>query len=212
MAELKFISETGMFHSACCCTWGNIVEWYGFKPRKHRSPAGQGFVDRTDRSAFVNHSVSFDVNDVTLRAAIRKVAGEYATKTYAVTVCDCVSFTADVARQVGLNVPLVNITPYVIHTGKRLCSRIRINDSSSEWDFNAPRCSLCLLGAVFQALMLRQVVGMIPCVFGGFWLSAWVSGCPPVDNGPLIDRCLSWCCLQSWNRRQRGRRIAEHDR
>ena len=47
---------------------------------------------------------------------------------------------------------------------------------------------------------------MNPCVFGGFWLSAWVSGCPPVDNGPLIDRCLSWCCLQSWESRQRTRK------
>ena len=70
MAELKFISETGMFHSACC--QGNIVGDDGFKPRKHRSPAGQGFVDRTDRSAFVNHSVSFDVNDVAAHAQQRR--------------------------------------------------------------------------------------------------------------------------------------------
>jgi hypothetical protein len=112
MAELMFISETGMFHSACCCTWGNVVEWYGFKPQRHRSPAGQGFVDRSDRSAFINHSVKFDVKDVTLRAAIEKIAAKYANKTYAVTVCDCVSFTADVARAIGLKVPLVNITPY----------------------------------------------------------------------------------------------------
>jgi hypothetical protein len=53
MAELMFISETGMFHSACRCTWGTVVEWYGFKPLKHRSPAGQGMVDRSDRSSFM---------------------------------------------------------------------------------------------------------------------------------------------------------------
>jgi hypothetical protein len=112
MADLMFISETGMFHSACRCTSPSMVEWYGFKPKKHLAPAGPGFVDRSDRSAFINHSVTFDVNDATLRAVISKVARQYATKTYAVTVRDCVSFSADVARQVGLRVPLVNMTPY----------------------------------------------------------------------------------------------------
>jgi hypothetical protein len=89
-----------------------MVEWYGFKPQEHRSPAGKGLVDRSDRSAFINHSVRFDINDAHLRAGIQKVAREYETKTYVVTVCDCVSFTADVARQVGLKVPLLNFTPY----------------------------------------------------------------------------------------------------
>ena len=112
MAELMFISETGMFHSACRCTWGGGVEWYGFKPRAHRSPAGPGMVDRSDRSAFKNHSISFDVNDALLISAVRAVAREYADRTYVVTVCDCVSFTADVARRVRLKVPSVNITPY----------------------------------------------------------------------------------------------------
>jgi hypothetical protein len=112
MAELMFISETGMFHSACRCSWGAFVEWYGFKPRKHRSPAGEGFVDRSDRTPFINHSVTFTVDDGVLRAAVAKVAGDYAARTYVVTVRDCVSFTADVARQAGLRVPLVNITPF----------------------------------------------------------------------------------------------------
>ena len=112
MAELMFISETGMFHSACRCTWGTVVEWYGFKPLKHRSPAGKGMVDRSDRSAFINHSITFEVNDALLHAAVGKVARDYATKTYVVTVCDCVSFTADVARQAQLKVPLLNFTPY----------------------------------------------------------------------------------------------------
>jgi hypothetical protein len=112
MAELMFISETGMFHSACRCDCGGRIEWYGFKPRRHRSPAGAGFVDRSDRSAFVNHSITFDVSGLSLRAAVDKVAHKYANKTYVLGVCDCVSFTADVARQVGLLVPLLNYTPY----------------------------------------------------------------------------------------------------
>jgi len=112
MAELMIISEIGMFHSACRCSWGNTVEWYGFKPQHHRKPKDQGFVDRSDRSAFVNHYIKFDVNDAVLRAAVWKVASDYATRAYVVTVCDCVSFTADVARQAWLRVPAVNITPW----------------------------------------------------------------------------------------------------
>ena len=112
MAELMFISETGMFHSACRCTYGGRVEWYGFKPRVHRSPKGPGFVDRSDRSGFINHSITFEINEAALRAAVGRIAAKYAGETYVVTVCDCVSFTADVAREVSLRVPAVNITPY----------------------------------------------------------------------------------------------------
>lgn len=112
MGQIMFISETGMFHSACRCTWTGETEWYGFKPREHLSPKGPGMVDRTSRSAFINHSITFNVDDGLLRSAVRGVAREYANKTYIVTVCDCVSFTADVARRIGLRVPAINITPY----------------------------------------------------------------------------------------------------
>jgi hypothetical protein len=112
MAELTIITETGMFHSACRATWGNVVEWYGFKPKQHRTPHGEGLVDRSDRSAMLKHYITFDVQDGILRSALRKVADDYSTKTYTLSVCDCVSFSADVAREVGLRVPMVNITPY----------------------------------------------------------------------------------------------------
>ena len=112
MAKLKFITETGMFHSACSCDWGTGVEWYGFQPLKHRAPAGAGKVDRSDRSSFVKHFVTFEIGDALLRTAIAKVSSDYAMKTYIVMLRDCVSFTADVARQVNLVVPPVNMTPY----------------------------------------------------------------------------------------------------
>ena len=112
MADLTFISETGWFHSACRCTLGNTVEWYGFKPLKHLAPAGAGMVDRSTRSLLVNHSVSFDVNDTTLRSALQRTAYQFSSKMYVVGICDCVSFTAEVARQVGLRVPVINMTPY----------------------------------------------------------------------------------------------------
>lgn len=112
MAQLTIISETGMFHSACRCTWGDVVEWYGFKPQTNMAPAGKGMVDRKDRTASINHTISFTVEGALLRAAVEHVAQKYADKTYVVTVVDCVSFTADVARRCGLRVPRVNFTPY----------------------------------------------------------------------------------------------------
>ena len=112
MAELMFTSETGMFHSACRATFGASVQWYGFKPREHRSPKGPGMVDKSDRSAFINHSLKFEISDAILQGAVARVAAGYANKTYIVTVCDCVSFTADVARQCHMRVPAVNISPY----------------------------------------------------------------------------------------------------
>jgi hypothetical protein len=60
MAELTIISETGMFYSACRCTYGGTVEWYGFAPIKKGSPAGPGAVHRDARDALINHSISFD--------------------------------------------------------------------------------------------------------------------------------------------------------
>ena len=112
MAELMFFTETGMFHSACRCTWVGPCEWYGFKPRHHHAPEGIGFVDVSDRTASIKHAIAFDVNDALLRNAVRIVKAKYENAVYVLTVRDCVSFTADIARQAGLRVPRVNFTPY----------------------------------------------------------------------------------------------------
>lgn len=112
MAQLTFITETGMFHSAARCTWGSQVEWYGFKPKTHRAPAGAGMVDRSDRSTMINHAITYDVDGNLLRRAVAKVAADYASETYVLLACDCVSFTADIAREMNLRVPLLNYTPY----------------------------------------------------------------------------------------------------
>lgn len=112
MAELAIISETGMFHSAARCTYGAIVEWYGFQPSKARNPIAPGLVQTTSRAAYVNHLIAFDVPDARLRTAIADVCRQYETAQYILGVRDCVSFTADVARGVGLAVPMVNMTPW----------------------------------------------------------------------------------------------------
>lgn len=112
MAQLTIISETGMFHSACRCTFGTSVQWYGFKPKAHRSPKGPGFVDRSDRTSSINHTITFEVDDALLRSAISAAVGMYDDTEYTVGVRDCVSFSADLARKARLRVPSVNISPY----------------------------------------------------------------------------------------------------
>ncbi len=112
VAELMIISETGMFHSACRCTFTDRVEWYGFQPAIHRMPICQGRVEREDRTKHINHRIVLEVDTHRLQIAIHKTTVEYRHKTYALGVIDCVSFSADIARQCGLRVPRVNLTPY----------------------------------------------------------------------------------------------------
>ena len=60
----------------------------------------------------INHLISFDLPEFALKMAVANVSKKYINTTYTVTVRDCVSFTADVARAVGLMVPMVNMTPW----------------------------------------------------------------------------------------------------
>lgn len=112
MGELRMITETGMFHSACKATVGGTSNWYGFKPRAHGRPMGPGFVDTSDRTAEEKYWATFSIDDVVLSRAIARVVPAYAHAYYTVTVQDCVSFTAAIARAAGMTLPDANITPY----------------------------------------------------------------------------------------------------
>lgn len=101
-----------MLHSACKVTIGGASKWYGFQPKKPRTPISGGKVDNSDRSSYINHYADFTVSDGMLRYAVEKAVAEYSSKNYVLGVVDCVSFTADVARNCGMAVPLVNLTPY----------------------------------------------------------------------------------------------------
>lgn len=82
-------------------TFDGLVEWYGFKPKTNMGPAGEGYVDRSDRTSQINYTVSLNVDDGILRAAINQAVNKYRGKTYVVSMVDCVSFTADLARNAG---------------------------------------------------------------------------------------------------------------
>jgi len=112
MGLLKITSETGMFHSACEQTIDGVASWYGFQPSTSRRPIAMGRVDTSNRAAHINHFVTFEISDTTLRTGIASAVRKYTGKTYALGAVDCVSFSADVARNCGLTLPLVNMTPY----------------------------------------------------------------------------------------------------
>lgn len=113
MAKLVIISETGMFHSACLFDYGpKRREWFGFHPKAHRTPAGKGELDISDRTTFINHYIRFEVSSEMLDASVRMIRRKYANATYALGVKDCVSLSADVASVCGLMLPAVNFTPY----------------------------------------------------------------------------------------------------
>ena len=116
MGKLKIISVTGAVpHSACFFDFADVQRednWRGFGPAAHRSPAGQGKVFTDDETSRINHSIIFEVPDPILVQSCNKVSSQYKDKYYVLGICDCVSFSSDVARECGLGVPLINMTPY----------------------------------------------------------------------------------------------------
>jgi hypothetical protein len=119
MATVMFISETGVPHTAFQVNGG---DWYGYKPTIHLSPIAPGFVDRSDRTAFILHKVTFQIVDDRVQSALTKVLGAYKGTWYKGLVNDCVTFAADFAEALGLSIPpRPNFSPdnFVVSLGTR---------------------------------------------------------------------------------------------
>lgn len=105
------------FHSACHFEYDDLTYangWLGFGPSIHNMPVTTlGKVFTEDESARVDYGITLAVPDARLSQAARETKAQYSSEPYVVTVRDCVSFSADVARRCGLGVPVVfNFTPY----------------------------------------------------------------------------------------------------
>lgn len=121
MGQLWFISVKGAVpHSACKFDYADTKYadgWLGFAPSIPLQtgwsiPGVRGKVFTDDEGYRINHGIIFEIPDAGLLYAAKEVRSAYEIKNYVLGVCDCVSFTADVARQCGLGVPLLNLTPY----------------------------------------------------------------------------------------------------
>ena len=120
MGKLWIISVRGPVpHSAAYFDYESAQQadtWLGFGPAAHHSPGwpkstpSKVFTD--DETHRLNHGIIFKVPDNVMLAAAKEVTRMYTEKEYKVGVVDCVSFTADIAREVGLRTPLLNFTPY----------------------------------------------------------------------------------------------------
>lgn len=102
MASVMFISETGFPHSACRV---GMDRWYGFKPAIPKTPLSKGVVDRSSRSAHVKTFVTLRVSDEAVERAVERTLADYKGDWYCLGVKDCVSFTADLAEAMGLQIP-----------------------------------------------------------------------------------------------------------
>ena len=109
MGQVMFISEKGFPHAAVNV---NHNEWYGFKPRVTKMPLSPGFVDRSNLMSNVKHSVIFTIDDAKIGKEIPPIVVLYQSSWYKGGVHDCVSFVADLAEALGLQIPMrPNFTP-----------------------------------------------------------------------------------------------------
>src|SRR6266481_619501 len=102
MGSAMFMSETGFPH---CAVNVNHTEWYGFKPRVPKMPLSPGLVDRSNRMSMVKHSVTFTIDDAKIVSEIPPIVLLYQSSWYKGGVHDCVTFLADLAEALGLQIP-----------------------------------------------------------------------------------------------------------
>jgi hypothetical protein len=106
MGYLTVISETGFPHSVCRFEYYRKTEWCGFKPTVPKAPVFKGYVDRSDRTRYIEHLVKFEINDFILERVIKEILKKYEGLTYCVgTGPDCVNLSVDAAKWSGLKTP-----------------------------------------------------------------------------------------------------------
>jgi hypothetical protein len=66
----------------------------------------RGYVDRSDRSRYINHLATFQIADAVLEQVIQQLLGKYEGLTYrAVRGPDCINLSVDAAQWSGLKTP-----------------------------------------------------------------------------------------------------------
>ncbi len=103
---MTIISETGFPHSAAFLEYPDgTSKWLGFVPKIHKAPISDGKIDTGARDKNIDKYIRLEVDAKALADAEKKIMDKYADKKYEGTICDCVTFTADLCEAAGLQIP-----------------------------------------------------------------------------------------------------------
>ena len=103
MGRVMFISERCIVPHVAVNV--NYLEWYGFKPRVPKLLLSPGLLDRSNLMSEIKHSVTFTIDDKLIGNQIPPIVTRYQSSWYKGGVHDCVSFAADIAEALGLQIP-----------------------------------------------------------------------------------------------------------
>jgi|SRR5579871_5785362 len=107
VAEKKIIADKTVPHSMAFLEYPDgTSKWLGFVPKEAKTPIGEGKIDTSAPDRGLDKWVRLEVDAKRLADAEKKTREKYASIKYEVTVCDCVSFTADLCEAAGLKIPV----------------------------------------------------------------------------------------------------------
>ncbi len=118
MGFLTVFNETGCPHSGCLLEYSNGFEWLSFMPSANSFLdvfGSTGFVDPNDRETSIDTYVRLKVCDEALLKGRNQTVKAYLeTETYKLFINDCCSFSKDLSRNCGLDVPLTAFVPGIL--------------------------------------------------------------------------------------------------
>lgn len=143
MGFLTVFNETGCPHSGCLLEYSKGFEWLSYMPSANSILdvfGSTGMVDPSDREAAIDTYVRFQVSDEALIKGRNQIVKAYLeSEIYRLFINDCASFSKDLSRSCGLNVPLTAFLPGVLVIelySKNLSRTTNYNDNPYPWRIN----------------------------------------------------------------------------
>ncbi len=143
MGFLTVFSETGGPHSGCLLEYAGDFEWLSYMPSADSSLSvlgSTGYIDATSRETAIDTYVRLKVSDeVLIKGRNQTVKAYLETEMYRLFINDCCSFSKDLSRNCGLNIPLTAFLPgiLVIELYSKNFNKIaNYNDNPYPWRLN----------------------------------------------------------------------------
>jgi hypothetical protein len=141
MGYLTIFSETGTPHSGCLLEYIDSFEWLSFMPGIGSIfdvfPGGSyGRIDTADRETAIKTYVRFRLSDALLTKGRNKTVADYYSETYGLFINDCATFSKDMSRNCGLQVPFTAFDPVLLVTDLFSLNKkkaVNINETPHPW-------------------------------------------------------------------------------